>query len=571
MMKLRKKSGVNWYRITAVLWLILFGFISVLKADPVDVKKAKAVALLLEAYISSDVAGNVIHVTPEGAGLQDGSSWENATSDLYGEMMADRTDTMQIWVKEGIYYGDTVVGQGGNLAAFVLGKRNKVYGSFAGNESSLSARVQNNPSILDGQNSRRVLCQLLDFADADSSFIDGFTLRNGLDTIAGTANIERDPSDGQTNQSGSDMTGNGGGVYLRTNGILKNCIIEDCKAKSGGGAFNHGGKIIDCSFNHNEAEHAGGIFNRGTLLLTGCTISDNKATYIFGYGGGVYNMGTLLIADSTLINNNNGFVGKGVYTHSAGSTIMNGGEIFNNTGSGSGMGGGMYNDGIVEINGGVIINNQAGNGAGIANHGNLTVNSGSISYNTGSTGGGIMNGGNLWLNGSSVKIQGNNTGEYGSGGGLFIYRGNAYINGVIIGINTESFPESLEEALASGGNVARIGGGIYLDSNGSLTISNVDSVIVGGNYSTVSGGGIYVRASVTFPSNVFITGNTCDGPGGGINTNLTNPTITLNGCSILNNKSGSDGGGIYSSSYLSIYNNTMIADNSATSRGGAYI
>jgi hypothetical protein len=185
-----------------------------------------------------DTPTNAVYVTPEGSGNKDGSSWKNATDDLYGEMMKDHADTMQIWVKAGVYYGDTTVGQGADKAAFIPGKRNKVYGGFAGNESSLATRACVNPSILDGQHARRVVCQLTDFATADSSFIDGFTIRNGLDTIVGTANINND------NQAGTDMTGNGGGVYLRANGILKNCIIENCKAKNGGGVFNYGGKVF---------------------------------------------------------------------------------------------------------------------------------------------------------------------------------------------------------------------------------------------------------------------------------------------------------------------------------------
>ncbi len=71
----------------------------------------------IESYTPPVVAENVIHVTPEGAGKKDGSSWDNATPDLYSEIKKDRTDSVQIWVKEGVYYGDTQVGQGRNLAA----------------------------------------------------------------------------------------------------------------------------------------------------------------------------------------------------------------------------------------------------------------------------------------------------------------------------------------------------------------------------------------------------------------------------------------------------------------------
>jgi predicted outer membrane repeat protein len=543
---------------------------------------AEGTYVKLEQYTPSVALDYVVYVTPEGVGLQDGSSWENATSDLYSEMMMDRTDTMQIWVKEGIYYGDTAVGQGGDLAAFVLGKRNKVYGSFAGNESSLSARAQNNPSILDGQNLRRVLCQLTDFADVDSSFIDGFTIRNGLDTIIGSANIQMNPSNGQTNQSGSDMTGNGGGAYLRTNGIFKNCIIENCKARSGGGVFNYGGKVISCSFISNEAEHAGGLFNRGMASLGNCIISNNKTTYLqggfypLGYGGGIFNMDILYILDSTLISNNKGIVGNGIYTHSDGMTTVNGGEISENTGGE--YGGGIYSDGNVVIYGGDIINNQAGRGGGITSHGTLTLYGGNISDNiSDGAGGGISNGGILNISGSSVKISGNLATSWG--GGIASHNGTVNISAGTIGVYTNVTPSSSEEALSMGGNVSLGlngdgGGGIWTYSTINFINENKGDVIIGGNYTNAYGGGIYVKpvvynanTSFSLPSNVHICGNTSQNNGGGIYAS-GKITFSLNACSISYNKSKTSGGGISQSNYLYVNEGAVISNNEAVGNGG---
>ena len=530
---------------------------------------ANSVYVKLEQYTPIVVAKNVIYITPEGTG--DGSSWAKATNNLYGEMMKDRTvDTMQIWVKYGTYNGNTTASQGRDEAAFKLGKRNKVYGGFAGNESSLEARSLQNPSILDGQKSRRVIFQLTDFADIDSSFIDGFTIVNGIDMTVGTANIKMNNS--QAIQSGSDMAGNGGGVYLRKNGILRNCIIDDCKAISGGGVFNYGGKVIDCSFTNNEANHAGGLFNSGITSLSNCTISNNKTLYaigtnMLGYGGGVYNVGALYIYENVFICNNKGIVGNGFYNYNSGIITMNGGKISENTGGE--YGGGIYNDGTVVINNGCIENNQASQGGGITTHGSLSMYGGIISKNVaGSYGGGICNSGTLNIAGSTVRISGNQAGS--SGGGIYIYDGVTTISAGIIGTSTNTAPSTQQEAIEMGGNVSLgylYGGGISVVSPNILIyfVNNGDgNIVIGGNYA-YEGGGIYTKAPLTLTSNVFVCGNTSSSSGGGIRCEKN---LTLNGCNISYNKSMYYGGGISQSGNLYLNEGTIISYNKASNSGG---
>ncbi|MDR2915206.1 MAG: C10 family peptidase [Tannerella sp.] len=522
----------------------------------------------LEAYTPSVAHDYVVYVTPQGSGKKDGSSWENATPDLYGEMMKDRTDKKQIWVKGGVYYGDTTVGQGGDLAAFILGKRNKVYGGFAGNESSLSARAKNNPSILDGQSARRVLAQLIHFTSpADSSFVDGFTIRNGVDLTPGTANIVMIAGGQSTHNGGADMTGNGGGVYLKQYGILANCVIENCKAISGGGVFNYLGKVVDCSFYNNEAEHAGGLFNRGTAIFVKSTISNNKINYWLGYGAGIYNMRNIYIYDGTLMSNNEGVVGGAVYTHAEGTTAMYGGRISDNFGQY--YGGGMYSDGTVVIYGGDIIRNQSGQGGGITAHGKLTLYGGNISNNTaGNCGGGISSGGTLVISGESVKISGNTAGGYG--GGIASFNGTVTINAGTIGIYTHTAPSSPQEAIAAGGNVALGhdgGGGIYANA---ISFGS-GKIVVGGNYAERCGGGLYTNITASegyyaLYSNVDICGNTSNEYGGGIYMRAGN--LTLRGGRISYNKSTSAGGGIhFVGRILSVYDGTVISYNKTDGNG----
>ena len=106
--------------------------------------------------INSDENG-IIYVASDGTG--DGSSWENATPYLeYAASIGSDGET-QIWVKKGTYYGDA----NGENGAFYIYQKNRVYGGLVGNEPAdynLDNRdLENNVTILDGGNTRRVLYQ----------------------------------------------------------------------------------------------------------------------------------------------------------------------------------------------------------------------------------------------------------------------------------------------------------------------------------------------------------------------------------------------------------------------------
>lgn len=119
---------------------------------------------------------DIIYVTPTGAGTHSGDSWANATSSIAQAQTLAQTHNADVWVAEGIYYGDTTMDN-----AFTMVEGVDVYGGFAGNEPlnfNLAMRdFQNHESVLDGQNSQRVLQQPSDFGSL--TVWDGFTIRNG--------------------------------------------------------------------------------------------------------------------------------------------------------------------------------------------------------------------------------------------------------------------------------------------------------------------------------------------------------------------------------------------------------
>lgn len=258
---------------------------------------------------------NIIYVTPEGAGAQTGENWDNATSSISFALAAARMYSVDVWVAKGIYFGDTMAEN-----AFFIVEGVNVYGGFSGNEPSdfdLSQRnFTTNTTILDGQNSRRVLYQLSSYNMLTAW--DGFTIQNGH----------------------TMSNGYGGGVYLGTKGKLCNCVIRNNSASQGGGVYANYG------------------------IVSNCLISNNTAT---SYGGGVYASNTTV--SNSEITHNNANYGGGVYAYYTSTEVSNC-LISNNTATS--YGGGVYNDYATTTNS-TIVRNMSNNGAGFygSNQGNL--------------------------------------------------------------------------------------------------------------------------------------------------------------------------------------------------------
>ena len=215
---------------------------------------------------------HIIYVKADAAGDGSGSSWENAmTSLLLALQTASHLDSIQLWVASGTYYGDTSLT---SANAFVMPKGVNVYGGFAGNEAAnynLSQRdLVANVTILDGQQSRRVLYQPSAFNKM--TCWDGFTIQNGR------------------------VEGNGAGAYLRTNGILSHCKISHNKAGNGGGIYaENQSAVYNCLISNNEALHNGGglYMNHSDFEAINSTIVKNLAEEagcgVYGNGGNLSN------------------------------------------------------------------------------------------------------------------------------------------------------------------------------------------------------------------------------------------------------------------------------------------
>lgn len=192
-----------------------------------------------------------LYVTTTGTG--DGSSWANAMGDLSdaldmaAEIRRNFDTTVTIWVAAGTYYGDV-----DSTNAFKMKEGVNVYGGFAGNEPvnyDLSLRdFTTNATILDGQNSRRVLYQ--EGSPTRKAIWDGLTIQHG------------------------QIEGPGAGAYLRQAFEMRNCrFLHNTSISGEGGALylyplvlNPSFKFLNCEFSYNESWQDGVVHVNNNAL-----------------------------------------------------------------------------------------------------------------------------------------------------------------------------------------------------------------------------------------------------------------------------------------------------------------
>ena len=251
-----------------------------------------------------------------------------------------------------------------------------------------------------------------------------------------------------------------------------------------------------------EGPGGGGILSAGVLTLTGCTISDNSTSAIFGGplgGGGVMNdHGTMIITGCTISNNSEGEgEGGGGVLNENGAMTITGCTISNNStsqglteSSFTSVGGGISNhSGSLIITNSTISGNtcSSGNfdplfpaaatafGGGVDNSGSLTITNCTISGNSalasgissGDTayGGGISNGGDLQITSSTIAYNSAIGDDNGVGGG---------ING---------FEPTTTDSSIIALNTATTGGPDYFTNSGTLQSTGYN--IIGNNADAV--------------------------------------------------------------------------------------
>ena len=373
-------------------------------------------------------------------------------------------------------------------------------------------------------------------------------------------------------EDGADFKMNGGAIYSNK---ATNIYSEDA---GGGGVYITGngteftmsGGIIgseDDTGDGNESAMNGG----GVAVLNGAkfTMSENaKIKYnidngLYGTGGGgVIIKGfnsNFTMNDDAEVSYNQSYTGGGVAVDApvdsnasnplSYSFIMNGGKVNSNISehpnftNGAGPGGGVrvYNgssflmkDGEINYN---ISKSEAGCGGVAVNRGVFTMEGGTIGYNGGGgvglTATGIGNKPHFTMTGGSIEY--NETGIGYDGGGVYVGGGCEFIM----------------DGGSITGNTASKGGGVYLDADGNIGITEF----------TMTGG--------------FIEDNESGSEGGGVYVNCY-CKFTLGGTAVIRrNIASSDGGGVFLDGVFSqggklyLYDSAEIYENEAhNGRGG---
>jgi len=349
-------------------------FASVSDFDPSAGTTNLTSAGLADIFVTKlTVTPQIYYVKSNAGGLNNGSSWTNAYTDLQSALSAASSGD-EIWVAAGTYKPTATTDR---TISFTLNNGVTIYGGFAGTET---LRTQRNPSThittLSGEigvagtadNSYHVV---VGNGTNNTAVLDGFTITAG-------------------NANGASSYGSGGGMYNSgSNPSLTNMTFSTNSAIDGGGMANVSSSpnLTNVIFNSNSAEDGGGMFNSGgNPVLTNVLFSGNSASYI---GGGLFNTTSNPSLTNVLFNSNSAVdIGGGMVNQINSSPNLENVTFYNN--SAGNWGGGMANSNSSPSLINVTLNaNTAISGGGIYNTVTSPIVKNSIVW--GNTGGELAN------------------------------------------------------------------------------------------------------------------------------------------------------------------------------------
>lgn len=221
----------------------------------------------------------IIHVDARATGLNNGTSWGNAFTNLQDALAAAPLTPWadEIWVAAGVYKPD----QGGTppvntrKATFQLINDAALYGGFAGVETRREERNwRAYQTVLSGDIGTEDISSDNAYHVVTASGVNATAILNGFSVKHGYAD-------------GSSPDNEGGGLYNSGGSpVVANCIFTENWAGDGGGVYNTGGnsRYVNCSFLGNGAVAGGGMYNyRSKVDIVNAVFSGNSAQY----GGGL--------------------------------------------------------------------------------------------------------------------------------------------------------------------------------------------------------------------------------------------------------------------------------------------
>ncbi len=236
------------------------------------------------------------------AAAPDGKSWARAFPSIQQGANAAAGDAGggEVWVAEGSYR------ETAHSGTLLLPEGVKVYGGFAGNETSRDSRdPAARVTIIDASKSRGGSPAYHAVQMAGGTVLDGFTVTGGRATNSTEpsrrvgAGVFFAGSSGRITIARCVIRNNvatdwGGGIYAAGASLtLTDCVLDNndvtnaAPGRGGGGLLISGGSTVirDCTFDNGDAREGGAVYvHSGSPSFSGCVFRNNTATW----GGAVF-------------------------------------------------------------------------------------------------------------------------------------------------------------------------------------------------------------------------------------------------------------------------------------------
>ena len=168
--------------------------------------------------------GHLSHFLVSTDGDGDGTTWSKANNNINAAIQLSRLVDKEIWLKEGIYYGDTNC-----QYAFEFDSPCSIIGGFEGTETELSQRdTKSHPTLFDGQGRRSVLYCHPSNSNNRQLKIQDITIQNGYSPSGSVVNLN------------GEMT-------------AKNITIANCLSDSGSILYTYYSRVLAATIHSNQA------------------------------------------------------------------------------------------------------------------------------------------------------------------------------------------------------------------------------------------------------------------------------------------------------------------------------
>ena len=372
--------------------------------------RKRLLSFVLCVFAVINATSQIVYVNINATGLNNGSSWQNAYTDLSTAINAMTAG--QIWVAQGTYFPTTDLNgdipSDARLNTFKLKLNVAIYGGFSGIETNVTQRDWTNyETILSGNigdaslyTDNLVHVVSSEYVDLNSNTIlDGLTIKGGYAVLLDAFGAEK-----------------GGGIYVnQTSGgsfKVRNCVFEENYAVGYGGGlyvFNSNPIIENSTFRNNKAFTGGGLYLwYSDAIIDNCQIENNVADNFPTTGSSSLTAGGIYIGSysSPIISNNS--INNNMAVHEGGAFVndSNYEVLFNNnivSGNHSTDGGALFLGWQTYCFNNLLFNNTASNYGG-AVYMDYDPNRSQFINNTVVQNAAGSQGGGLYITGANVDV-----------------------------------------------------------------------------------------------------------------------------------------------------------------------